>query len=114
ALLYDTGPRVNDTIDAGGRIILPFLRAAGIRRLDVLVISHADSDHAGGAPSILEGVPVAQMTSSLPAEHSLVKRANVYGQAIRCIEGASWTWDGVLFTMLHPARRDYDDAARKS
>ena len=114
ALLYDTGPRVNDTVDAGGRIILPFLRAAGIRRLDVLVISHADSDHAGGAASILEGVPVARMASSLPANHALITRARVHGQSIRCIEGASWTWDGVLFTMLHPTRRDYDDAARKS
>jgi competence protein ComEC len=114
ALLYDTGPRFNDAVDAGGRIILPFLRAAGVRRLDMLVISHADSDHAGGAVSILHGVPVAQTTSSLPANHALVAQAGMRGQSIRCIEGAGWTWDGVAFTILHPARPDYDDASRKS
>ena len=48
ALVYDTGPRFNDTVDAGGRIVVPFLRAAGVARLDALVVSHADTDHSGG------------------------------------------------------------------
>ena len=30
ALLYDTGPRYTDEADAGGRIVAPFLRAAGV------------------------------------------------------------------------------------
>ena len=49
ALIYDTGPRFGDSTDAGGRIVAPFLRAAGVARLDALVVSHADDDHSGGA-----------------------------------------------------------------
>ncbi len=40
-LVYDTGPRFTETADAGGRIVAPFLRAAGLRRVDGLIISHA-------------------------------------------------------------------------
>jgi len=114
ALLYDTGPRVSETVDAGGRIILPFLRASGVNRLDVLIVSHADGDHSGGASSVLKGVPVAQFVSSLPANHALgAQTAALPGQSVRCAEGARWTWDGVTFTMLHPATADYESRSRK-
>jgi competence protein ComEC len=113
ALVYDAGPRFNDTVDAGGRIIVPYLRAAGIGAVDALVVSHADSDHSGGALSILRAVPVAQLISSLPGDHPIVASAHG-GPRTRCEAGARWTWDGVAFEILHPARIAYDDAARKS
>ena len=46
-LLYDSGPPFGSSTDAGERVILPWLRAAGVRRLDRLVLSHPDADHAG-------------------------------------------------------------------
>ena len=52
ALLYDAGPRFGD-FDTGERIVLPSLRALNVRRLDLLLLSHADNDHAGGAAAIL-------------------------------------------------------------
>ena len=72
ALLYDTGPRYNDTADAGNRIIAPMLRATGIRALDALVVSHQDSDHSGGALSLLQTVPVGWLASSLPEQNAIV------------------------------------------
>jgi competence protein ComEC len=53
AWLYDTGPRYSDAADAGGRIVLPYLRWRGINALDLMVVLHLDSDHSGGAASIL-------------------------------------------------------------
>ena len=50
-LLYDTGPRYTEDADAGSRIVAPYLRAAGIRRLDGMIVTHQDSDHSGGALS---------------------------------------------------------------
>ena len=56
-ILIDAGPRT-DRFDAGSRTILPYLRRRGIRALDLLVLTHADMDHVGGAPAILRGLPV--------------------------------------------------------
>src|SRR5690606_10283288 len=47
-LLYDAGPRYGSDADAGERVVLPYLRAHGIARLDTLVVSHAHADHDGG------------------------------------------------------------------
>ena len=66
-LVYDAGPRFNETADAGGRIVAPFLRAAGLRRADGLIISHQDLDHSGGTLSLMQATPVGWFASSLPA-----------------------------------------------
>src|SRR3546814_6852889 len=58
--LFDTGLRSSPTSDSGARIIWPFLRSQGISRLDAMIVSHADIDHAGGARSVLQAVPVQQ------------------------------------------------------
>ncbi len=55
ALLYDTGPAFGPQADSGNRVIVPFLRAAGITRLDGMIVSHGDADHAGGAASVTAG-----------------------------------------------------------
>ena len=70
--VYDTGPRLHGDADAGGRIVAPFLRASGLRRADGLVVSHQDLDHAGGARSLLQAMPVGWLASSLPADHAVV------------------------------------------
>lgn len=106
ALLYDTGPRFNDTADAGNRIIAPMLRSIGVTHLDTLMVSHQDSDHSGGARSLLETVPVTTLLSSLPADHPLL-RAVPGTTASRCTAGEGWRWDGVEFTMLHPVAANY-------
>jgi len=113
ALVYDTGPRFNDSVDAGGRIVTPFLRAAGIARVDALVVSHADSDHSGGALAILRAVPVARLISSLPPDHPIIGSASAASHT-RCEAGERWDWDGVAFEFLHPPRTAYANDARKS
>jgi competence protein ComEC len=114
ALLYDTGPRWNDAADAGARVVAPMLRAAGLRALDVLVVSHRDLDHAGGALSVLQQVPVGTLRSSLDDGHPIVLRQRERGEHRRCLGGQAWTWDGVRFEVLFPDPRHYDDPARKS
>ncbi len=99
ALLFDTGPAFGATADSGNRVIVPYLRAAGIRRLDALIVSHDDADHTGGAWSVLQAVPVTTMLSSLPDFDPLILLA---AQEQRCQAGLHWTWDGVRFDLLHP------------
>jgi competence protein ComEC len=93
ALLYDTGPRFTDDADAGSRIIAPFLRATGVQNLSTLVVSHLDSDHSGGAGSLLQTVPVDTLLSSLPADSDvLMLREADGGGARRCTAGERWSW----------------------
>jgi competence protein ComEC len=100
ALLYDAGPAFGADADSGERIIAPYLRATGIERLDAMIVTHNDNDHAGGAQSVVENFEVGELLTSLPPGHPLL--GTVLG-ARRCAAGTAWEWDGVRFAMLHPA-----------
>ncbi|MCC7005587.1 MAG: DNA internalization-related competence protein ComEC/Rec2 [Ottowia sp.] len=101
--LYDTGPGYGVHADAASRVILPYLRARGIQELDLMVISHADKDHSGGAATLLRQIPVASLSSSLPPGHALLALAKDRGvRQVPCALGQSWEWDGVHFSVLHP------------
>jgi competence protein ComEC len=110
ALLYDAGPPFGPAADSGSRIIVPYLRAAGVRQLDGMIVSHDDDDHWGGAASVLQAVPVARLLTSLPDLDPLVVQAQ---PALRCEAGQSWEWDGVRFEVLHPSPGSYDDRTIK-
>ncbi len=97
ALLYDAGPRYSPESDAGHRVLLPLLAQMG-ERLDVLVLSHSDQDHTGGARAVLDMQPQAHVLSSLPGGHALTQGR----KATTCAAGQSWQWDGVRFEVLHP------------
>jgi competence protein ComEC len=100
ALLYDAGPDYSGDADAGNRIVVPFLRATGVTRLDGMVLSHDDIDHIGGAASVMQAVPVGWVASSVPLDHPLRVQAPTF---LPCFDGQHWEWDGVRFDMLNPA-----------
>jgi competence protein ComEC len=105
ALLFDTGPAYAPGADAGERVLLPLLRSLGQRRLDLLMLSHRDGDHVGGAATLMQALPVGELRSSLEPGHAL-RRAGP--PATRCEAGQGWTWDGVRFDVLHPTPAHYD------
>jgi competence protein ComEC len=79
------------------------LRALGVR-LDLLVLSHSDTDHIGGVGALLAWQPATAVTSSLPPEHLLLQSLAAHRP---CRAGQRWQWDGVSFELLHPT----DEAA---
>lgn len=93
ALLFDAGPAVEDGFDAGERAVVPALRALGVPRLHALVVSHGDNDHAGGVDAVRDSVPVRAV---------LAPPGSPVDAQAACVAGASWTWDGVRFRVLHP------------
>ncbi len=88
ALLFDAGPAFAEGFDAGASVVVPYLLARGIQRLDALVLSHGDNDHAGGVAAVRAAVPVAREIGTEQGEP--------------CTDGLQWTWDGVVFRFLHP------------
>ena len=99
ALVFDAGPAWSPEAGSGDRIVAPFLRGEGVRRVDALFLSHDDLDHVGGAPGLLASVPVSTVYASLPG--ALPAPAAMEG-AQRCVAGMAWTVDGVRFEVLHP------------
>jgi competence protein ComEC len=102
ALLFDAGPGPEST-HAGERIVVPYLQAHGVQRLDMLMVSHDDSDHAGGAPAVLDQIAVTQFVAGILPDHRLWTLARRSGaQALRCAAGQRWRWDGIDFEVLWP------------
>lgn len=99
-LLYDAGPRYGRSGNAGERVLRPYFAAAGVERLDWLVLSHGDADHTGGAQAVLAAMPVNEILSSLGPDHELVAGGRVFTD---CVAGQSWESDAVRFEFLHPA-----------
>ena len=110
-LVHDAGPQYSRDSEAGTRVLLPLLRAQATRRIDLLMLSHRDADHVGGAAALLAGLPVARLSSSLEASHPLRGGAVPH---TRCEAGQHWAWDGVSFTVLHPRAEDYERPDAKS
>jgi competence protein ComEC len=99
-LLFDAGPISRSGFDAGAEVVVPALGAGGRRGLDRLVVSHADSDHAGGVPAVVAAFPHVDVLKG-PDATTLPGRV--------CERGEQWEWDGVRFAILHPSA---DFAAR--
>lgn len=94
-IIYDTGPRLSSSFDMGKLVLLPFLQKIGVQQVDLLIVSHGDNDHSGGAKIILKQMKVNNVMSSIP-KLFLPRKASL------CKEKTSWQWDGVLFTILYP------------
>jgi len=108
-LVYDAGPRYGPESDAGHRVLVPLLRAFD-ERVDMLMLSHRDTDHTGGAAALLAMQPQATLVSSLSDGHELQSLR----PSTRCVAGQQWHWDGVSFELLHPAGADYGSAAKSN
>ena len=121
--VYDVGPKHRNGTDAGERVLVPYLRARGIRRIDRLVVSHADLDHAGGLRAVLKSVPVDTAYASFDvakqvaredaadAQVSLSEPTPLPTNIAPCLAGEAWDQDGVRFRFIHP--RPLGESSRK-
>jgi competence protein ComEC len=110
-LVFDAGPLHRNGTDAAQQVIRPYLRARGVDRIDTLVLSHGDQDHAGGLDSLMRAVPVDTTYAPFDVVSRLRRDAALRGHAVmapgpaaslRCESGQAWEADGVRFMFLHP------------
>lgn len=92
ALLVDTGAD-HGRGSLAERVVVPTLRAAGVRRLDGLLVTHMDNDHAGGIEDVVAAFDPVWL-----------RRGGRTERGMPCRAGDTWRWDGVEFRILHPPR----------
>lgn len=110
AILYDCGKMSDPGV--GRRVIASALWSKRIRRLDAIILSHADADHYNGLTDLLERFTVDQImippsfaTPANPLAGALLDQVRVRGIPIVVkAQGDHWTWSGVRLTVHHPPR----------
>jgi len=121
-LLYDCGKMGDPRV--GRRAIATALWSLGVRRLDVVVLSHADSDHYDGLPDLLDRFEVGAVRhppgfegAANPGARALLDLARGRGIATATIARGDRIdlGGGTTLTAWHPAgdgRLDSTDNAR--
>ncbi len=92
-LVYDLGPIFPSGFNTAESVVIPYLRSRDLQHIDMLVLSHDDNDHTGGAAQFIKRIMV---------------RTTLFGQLMpqfvipysSCHEVEPWRWDGVFFRFL--------------
>jgi len=107
-MLVDAGPRSMGGHDAGLTRVVPYLHGQGARRLEAVILTHPDEDHAGGLASVLRNVRTgAVLGPGLGSGQSghMLGLAEARDGGVpwrRAATGDVWTMDGVVFRVLSP------------
>jgi len=106
-LLVDAGDK-SDYADMGSRVVVPWLLANGVDRLDYLVVTHADRDHIGGVKSVLERVKTGAVllwpeATANPLEQELLAQCETLSVPVQRMQaGETVPALGSTITVLHP------------
>ncbi len=107
-VLFDTGPQQSTESDAGSNTIVPALRLLGIRKIDLLVLSHLDTGHIGGLNAILDAMPIEKIWTSLPDDsvqsQRIANTTKLLTSSVteRCQGGLKTVIAGLELEVLHP------------
>ncbi len=94
--------------------LLEQLKEEGVEQIDVLLISHFDKDHVGGAAKILENMQVKEIYTSYSCKES--KEVSAYENALDEFEYIpqivrelyAFSLDGVVYTIYPPEKEEYE------
>ena len=113
-LLVDGGPGGNQRLDVGERVLAPFLWNRPTQRLDVVALTHPDSDHSGGLRAVLTRFGVREFWENgrwITGTEETLRAVERSGACRRTLVAGQRLWLGsALLTVLNPdGSRPLDD-----
>lgn len=94
--------------DVGEQVVSPYLWSRGIKKLDVVVLTHAHQDHIDGLFAVLKNFQVGQLwvgrDENSYAYRDLLADARAHHvEIVHQLQGAHFDWDGTLGQIIWPA-----------
>jgi competence protein ComEC len=102
-------------IDVGEDVVSPYLWSRGLKKIDVVALTHAHEDHLGGLSAVFENFKVGELWVGRDIEseayRQVLESAASQGTVIRHLkQGDTFSDDGVAGAVLWPD----DDSERRS
>lgn len=101
-LVYDLGPIFPSGFNTAESVVIPYLRSRACQRIDMLVLSHDDNDHTGGASQFVKRMDVRSILFGQD-----MPQFGIPGSS--CHDAEPWHWDGVSFRFLKPQLQPLND-----
>ena len=104
-------------IDVGEDVVSPYLWSRGLKKIDVVALTHAHEDHIGGLPAIFENFRVGELWVGRDihsaAYRELLAAARAHGVAVRHLkQGDLFSEDGVSVCVLWPENLSEGQSAK--
>lgn len=86
-------------------LLIPTLNQRGVHEVEGVIVSHFDSDHAGGYPALLENYNPKWIRASQNINQQTQSTVQVQSNIQTCTLEEAWNWQGLEFEVLWPPQR---------
>ncbi len=94
-----------DPFEVGADLVVPYLKSKGIRTIDILLLTHGDFDHVGGARGVLNEMNVKNVIVDRSDEQTISEQEIISvvkengGNIIKAKQGISWRSGDAFFSI---------------
>ncbi len=106
AILYDTGASYSTGFNMAEAVVVPYLKYRGINKLDKVILSHSDNDHAGSLAQLQNHIAIDKLMTNATFAKKIIGNSLPFSSlpfnVEVCMQGQSFSWQGLTFRQLWP------------